>query len=685
MRGDRGDRPVVPLTMAQEPVWLEQLRHPDRVNAGFFFVTMSGAVRAETVAAACAAVCGRHPELRGTLVDLDGRYLFRINDADEVFEFEQVGLPTAPGAEPAAARAWFLARRPLEWDLTARAPIRFLLLDHGGERRTLVVVVHHIAFDGRSKFVFARQFARALRELREGGGRAVADHVPAVPLADLEDLGEARLGEATRYWLGRDLRAFPSLVLPRPDLLDPMPGMAATPRFGLAEQTFRRLGEVAKQTGTTFFAGLLAATAAELGRYGNDRLALCIPADTSTEATRDRIAMQVNMVPCALEAARGAGFRDLLRAAGRAVSDVDRFRRVPFHLLMRELRRSYGVDVGPGIFDRFGVSYPRVVGDFPEVPGLTLNWDFFAPNSSQSFQITLQLRRTPDGVFGRLDYTTAVFDAATAEEFVGGWCETLERALADPDAPLRPGPVRAGSPAAASAAAEPTDDAVFVPVEQFLPTEERAAFVAAGGRIVLVLEDARAGRVAWGEWDPGSRTPDAALALSRTAPGWRPVVASRDGRELPARTPGVLVLRPTGGGPDLRTGIRARIDGEGRLCYVGLLGQTAEFGGRLLEGGEAERRIAALPGVSAAAVVPGADADDPTPAVLLVPAAAKFDAEAERGWRRRVLRVWPSDAPRPARVVLAGELPRDEASRVDLVRVQELCRERDGPPAVQVP
>ncbi|MFK8908601.1 condensation domain-containing protein [Streptomyces sp. YS-3] len=670
-----GSKPAAPLTLAQESIWLEQLRHPDRLNAGFFFVTISGAVRAESVASACAAVCRRHPELRGTVVDRDQRYWFQINDLDDVFEFESVALPCPPLGEREATRTWFLARRPLEWDLTSRAPIRLILLDHGGDRRTLVVVVHHIAFDGRSKFVFARQFSQALREAREHGGGAAPDWEPAAPLTDPDELDEAALAAATRYWQDRDLPSFPSLVLPRPDHADPAPGMAATPRFELPESLFDRLGAVTAKAGTSFFSGLLAATAAHLGRYGNEQLALCIPADTSTEATRDRIAMQVSMVPCAITLERGATFRDTVATAGRAISDVDRFRRVPFHLLMRELRRSYGADVGAGVFDRLGVSYPRVAADVGQVPGLRLDWEFFAPNSSQSFQTTLQLRKTPNAVFGRLDYTIPVFDADTAQEFIDGWCRTLHEVLTDPDAPVvRRAVAGPGFQASREAVPASGNGTAVVAVERFLPTEDRHAYVKAGGRVVLVLNHPRAGTVAWGEWQPDSETSDSALPLPHVARAWRPVVVTHDHRELPARTPGLLVLRPAGGGADLETGYRARIDGRGRLCYLGPAEQAADLGGRLLEGAQAERRVAALPGVRDVAVVPGRDAADPAPGVLLVPVNPP-DAEAVRKWRRQVLRVWPPDAPRPTHVAFADELPRDEAGRLDVARVRALCRD----------
>src|SRR5260370_19233168 len=62
------------------------------------------------------------------------------------------------------------------------------------------------------------------------------------------------------------------------------------------------------------------------------------------------------------------------------------------------------------------------------VSGLDLRWDMFAPNSSRSFDLVLQLRRQAGTAFGRLDYSTAILDQPTARDFMLLFGETLERA-----------------------------------------------------------------------------------------------------------------------------------------------------------------------------------------------------------------------------------------------------------------
>ncbi|WP_217558859.1 condensation domain-containing protein [Streptomyces sp. GbtcB6] len=858
------DDQFIPLSATQEPIWLEQLRYPDRVSAGFFLVTIRGKVTHQELSGACAAVCAAHPELRGMIVDRDGTYQIQIHDDASVFEFDELHRPCSAGEEAEVSRTWYLANRAPRWDLTRRSPIRFHLLWHASDRCTLLIAVHHIAFDGRSKFEFARQFTCALRELREATGlppRSTATEEATLALSAIrEDRASERvdaeeLATAVQIWSNFDLRRFPGLILPVPDQASEAGTVAATERFELPADVCERLARVSSGENASFFAGLLANTAALLAAYGNDRMVLSIPADTSTEASRRRIGMQVNMVPCVIETHPGMTFRQLVVQTAQALAHVHRFRRLPFHLLMRELRRTSGVDLGPGIFDRIGVSFPRTITDLGDVPGLGLVWDFFAPNSTRSFQLTFQLRRAGDRAFGRLDFDTSVFDAELADTFAGQWHKLLTDAMSDPDMPIVPesvGVVRTGEcaqPAAegddksasrfhqqvaslaeampqapclitsrgvvsyeeavgilqgaqtlrrpqgvegakvripvrpcraeealarlAPGIADPEEAGtehlgprfvlghlaaagriglqrgpaglviaghspgstaftgtlvraladgseiqvpdladtvaasplipwisdlvrsgrecvvegpsewldllvsvwrkgalkdpgrvvVVCPADRFLPTTMRADLVHRGVRVVLGLEDPRIGPVAWGNWNPDPESPHRPPQLSEIADGWHPIVLAADGRALPPRTPGRLALRPEDGGAPMVTDFRARISGQGQVSLLGRTDQALAFGGRVLDLTEAERRVATLPGVVDAAVVPSHDEKRGAPVVFLVRDGS--DSVPDRVWRKRVLRVWPAATTPPARVSLVGRLPRDWTGELD--------------------
>ncbi|WP_448321779.1 hypothetical protein, partial [Streptomyces sp. CO7] len=102
---------LVPLSPAQESMWLEQRLHPTETNGGFLSVVLRGDVTAAQVRAACLRVCEDNPQLRGLVVD-GPEARMAIRPASEVLRFEEVPLTAAPGEEAAAARRWYGDHRP---------------------------------------------------------------------------------------------------------------------------------------------------------------------------------------------------------------------------------------------------------------------------------------------------------------------------------------------------------------------------------------------------------------------------------------------------------------------------------------------------------------------------------------------------------------------------------------------
>lgn len=421
-----------PLSAAQESIWLEQVVRPDVTNCGFFAVTAQGPVSADAIRRTCLAITARHPALRSTVAG-EGPGLL-VHPSAATLRFATFPVPCQPGEERVTSRAWH-SRQPLAWDITTEPPIRFSLLDHGGDRCTLMIDVHHIGFDGRSKFVFAREFCKLLTVARLGGLDAITDDMAVAPAPE-PPVAQADIESAADYWLSQQIQQLPGMLLPAVETAQ-IAGMASTDVIDVPVSTCELLARLARAEGTTFFGALLAALSAQLWVYGNGHAVFAITADTSTARTRDDIGLQVNVVPCLVRLPPAVTFRDLIRAAGTSLSHVARYRHLPIHLMLRRLRQRTGADVAQSRFGSLSVSYPRMADDLGNVPGLTLQWDMFAPNSSRSFDLILQLRRLDTAAFGRLDYSTAVFDAATAQGFMSMFCAALQLANA-PDEPLRP-------------------------------------------------------------------------------------------------------------------------------------------------------------------------------------------------------------------------------------------------------
>jgi hypothetical protein len=623
-----------PLSTAQEAIWYEEQLLPDGCNSGSLSVTLTGEVPATLIERACLAVVHRHPTLRG-LVRRDARRLeLEVLPATEVFHFTREDAPCPEGAEAALLRDWRSAHPPRTWDLTTRPPIAFHLLVHGPRRQTLEIPVHHLCFDGRSKFLLARDFVAALGELRASG--TSSGSVLPYPEARWTD-GEDVLREVRDYWGRLGLHDLGPLRMPRQEGPGTGTRVGATERFEFTLEDRERLRALASAEGTTLFGGLLACLAAQFGAYGNRAAVIAVAADTSLPETRDVIGLAVNVVPVGIPVEPGASFRSLLRSAREALGYLRQFRHVPFQRVLQQVRGRGIHGNARGAFSTLSVTVPKVPEGIPSLPGVDMRWDFFAPNSSQAFDLMLQIRDEPRAFYGRGDYARRFLDEAHAREFVTHLAHAVHAVLQHPDKPLshvevlpeeaRRAPARARkSPAppqgkdvvhlgaeALRRLAEQVVDGhdvdslaeVVTPVREFRGTADVRELVRRGVRVRAEYRDPEGRLVASGLVDDACLAVGGEPVLTDLAPGFRLRVLDATGRDLPADVPGRLAVeRDTGEAPPtlLLTEERGWRGVDDGIHYLGQRDEEVFWSGLVADPSRLERRLCAQPGVREAQV-----------------------------------------------------------------------------------
>ncbi|MFH8520087.1 amino acid adenylation domain-containing protein [Streptomyces gelaticus] len=269
---------ALPVSHAQHRLWFL-----DRIGAGAAYnlpmlVRLRGAVDADALEEALAAVAGRHEVLRTVFEESDGAPVRRVLSgaaARPPFRHLRAAGDSMQQEIEREARRCF--------DLRAELPVRATLFtsQEQPQEHALLVLVHHIAGDGWSLRPLFRDLSRAYRARVSG-----ADTAGLAPLAvpygeharhQLDRLGSpsdphALAARQLRYWRKElDGLSAGGPLLPRRAGRPAVPGPAArvvVRRLGAAAHA--RVVEAARARGATLFMALHAALATVLVRAGAD-------------------------------------------------------------------------------------------------------------------------------------------------------------------------------------------------------------------------------------------------------------------------------------------------------------------------------------------------------------------------------------------------------------------------------
>ncbi|MCO1657046.1 non-ribosomal peptide synthetase [Pseudonocardia humida] len=495
-----------PLSLAQQRMWVQQRLHPDSAAYNVALrVDLHGPLDAAALRAAFTGLVARHEVLRSTVEEgRDGVAHQRVHPPGPV----ALPLVDLTGHARADAELDALAARAAAglYDLTRDPPMRLTLVRRSAAHHVLVLVVHHIAWDGLTWNAICADVG-ALYRAAVAGARA---ELPPLPL-QYADFAAWQRGEHGTARQDAQLAHWRRVLTPLPEQLDlptdrPHPA-APTDRGGrlsrvLDPRLVDGIARLGRESGHTPFMVVLGAVAALLHRHTG---AVDIPLGTATmnrdHADLERLVGNFgNNLVLRLDLAGRPGFRDLLgRVAGTAV-DAFAHQDLAYDRLVAELRP------------------PRVPGRNPlysvmllfltqglrglDLPGITSAFRGI-PNGTTQFDLSLEVFLVGPRLEVEATYSAELFDEAT----VGALLERLERllaaALAEPDRPVADLDLLTAADRAALAALRP--EAPRAPVATTLPAlfaaqvrrTPRAAAVGAGAdRLSYAELDARANRLA---------------------------------------------------------------------------------------------------------------------------------------------------------------------------------------------
>ncbi|CAG6395519.1 condensation domain-containing protein [Streptomyces cocklensis] len=395
------------LSYTQHGMWIAA-----RTGAGTAYhmpivVTLDAAPDRGALAKACRAVVERHPLLGCALRDGDG-------DPVLVPAAELPGLEEAGSVEEAVTRPFDLARGPL---------VRFALV--GDE--TLVVVAHHLVFDGQSKDLLVADLAAYY----EGSTPAELEHSDhAGRSAAQRERVEALLPEATAFWAGR---------WHEPDATA-VPGGSLRSRRAAAAEASRFPLEIPRWDAVTQFEVLVAAVHVLLASYGNAEVATALDLSTRTEREAGHVGPYVNELPLFSRPSADTPFARFAADVRAELRGIYRYREVPLARAVPGLRPHAAL--AP-----VSISYRRLPGTAS--PLGEVQW--LAANGSVRGALQLQVAHGPSGAVASLRHDP--LELPDAGRFAADLAGLLAAVAADPQRPL--GELVDFAPALPATVAEP--------------------------------------------------------------------------------------------------------------------------------------------------------------------------------------------------------------------------------------
>ncbi|WP_407051568.1 amino acid adenylation domain-containing protein [Methyloraptor flagellatus] len=423
--------PDRPLSEGQKGLWAFQAAHPG--NAAYnlpFLLAFEHRLDDARLEAAIRAATARHPVLGERIVEqVDGPR--RVGGA-----VAMVMRETAHDLDKAALSARLEALATVPFRLADEAPLRVHRIDRNGAT-LLLVVVHHIAFDGASVAPFFETLLGAYAGASIAGPEG--SDFDAFVAAEAETIAGEAADRARRHFASRLAGAAPALDL----LFDPPQETgrhdadAAVVQRIEAEEAGRIAG-FCRTAGVTPASLFLGAFGAVLGRWaGTDDVVVGVTASVRRRREfADLVGYCVNMVPVRLAFAEENTWAETLRAAQRALTgDLDHAA-YPFARLVRDLRPERS-DLRTPVF-QVAFNHTPHVGDALRMIEAKHAGVRFLPDLHQrsEYALELEISEAAGAYELRLKFDSGLFRPATAERIVGHLRALIAEGIARPAEPL---------------------------------------------------------------------------------------------------------------------------------------------------------------------------------------------------------------------------------------------------------
>ncbi len=426
----------LPLSFAQQRFWFLNQLEPS--NAAYNLtetIHLAGPLDVITLEQSLNEILQRHEVLRTFFTIVDGKPA-QVISPSLTLSLPVINLELPEEQESEVLRlATEEAQRPFD---LAQGPLMRVQLLRLAQQHVLILTVHHIAFDGWSLDVFIQE----LTMLYEAFSIRKPSPLPNLPIqyADFavwqrQWLKGEVLETQLAYWK-QVCNNLPVLQLPTDRTRPPIQTYRGARQFLVLSKSLTEAIKVLGQhSGGTLFMTLLAAFKTLLYRYtGQEDILVGSPiAHRNRVETEALIGCLINTLALHTDLSGQPSFRELLGRVRQVALGAYTHQDMPFEKLVEELQPERDLSRSPLFQVMFVLQKPSMPPK--EFSGLTLN-SLKVHNGTSTFDLTLELQETPEGLSGWFEYNTDLFDAGTISRMAGHFQTLLSGIVANPDQPI---------------------------------------------------------------------------------------------------------------------------------------------------------------------------------------------------------------------------------------------------------
>ncbi|MFF8021565.1 amino acid adenylation domain-containing protein [Streptomyces sp. NPDC007896] len=429
-----------PMSAGQQRLWFLADFEPDNTDYNSALaLRLTGPLDTEALRGAVSDLTARHAALRTTFAAHDGRGIQVVHaEAAPEWRSADVSETTADEREE-RARALVREEMSRPYDLRNGPLVRVLLVRvaaEPAEEHVLVLGMHHIVTDGWSMGIAARDLGElyaARVERRDAELPEFRVQYPDYAVWQRERLtAGGPLDEQVTWWKDR-LKGLEPLELPTDR---PRPAVrtsaGAIHTFEVPKATADGLRALARDRGATLFMALTAAVKALLARYsGQEDIAVgTSSAGRGLPELDQLVGFLVNTVVLRTRVGQQLTFDELLGQVKETVLEAFARQEAPFDRIVEAVQPERDTSRTPLV--QASVVLQNTPAAALALPGVDTA-PYPLERDASLLDLTFDFEERDGALFGLVEYSTDLFDAATIARMAGHLRVLVDGAVRDPE------------------------------------------------------------------------------------------------------------------------------------------------------------------------------------------------------------------------------------------------------------